>query len=509
MDAASSRPDISTLLGAITRHAAAASATCLLLVILWTCFHAVYNIFFHPLKNFPGPTSWAATRFPWCWHQYHGRLPHRLLQLHKRYGHVVRVAPDELSFTTATAWKTIYGQRAVEMSKDPVFSLHTPTGAQSLLTADRETHARQRRLLAHAFSEKALREQEYILQSYVNKLLDQLSRNYTSGALDVAQWFNSTTFDLIGDLAFGEDFGCLDIGDLVPFGRDIRSMTKELIFDQMLKYYGLLSFTGLFLPKNIKGVRRQNIQRTIDTVERRIQGDTDRKDFLFYILAANDEKGMSREEIYVNSFSLSIAGSESSATSISGAVFYILTYHHVYEKLVDGIRSAFKSETEITLVRLNDLVYLTAVLTETLRLYPPVSITLPRVVPGNGEAIDSFYVPGGTTVGVNHFSASRHPENFHCPDEFLPERWLRESRNTSSIDKDEKAAMQPFSYGPRGCIGRNLAWAEMRLVIAKLLWRFDLELVGNNEDWLERQTVCGFWEKSPLRCKLTPVKRDS
>ena len=96
-----------------------------------TLFHLLYNIFLHPLKRYPGPTLWAATRIPWCWWQYKGRLNQRLLDLHTQYGHTVRIAPNELSFTTDTAWKTIYGQRSVEMGKDPVFRLHTPTGSQS------------------------------------------------------------------------------------------------------------------------------------------------------------------------------------------------------------------------------------------------------------------------------------------------------------------------------------------------------------------------------------------
>jgi hypothetical protein len=76
----------------------------------------------------------------------------RLLELHTQYGHVVRTAPNELSFTHPEAWKVIHGQRRLEMPKDPIFRLHTPTGAQNIMVADRETHSRQRRLLSHAFS---------------------------------------------------------------------------------------------------------------------------------------------------------------------------------------------------------------------------------------------------------------------------------------------------------------------------------------------------------------------
>lgn len=102
--------------------------------------HAVYNAFLHPLRDFSSPRLWAANRLPWCWHQYNGRLNNRLLELHIKYGHTVRVAPNELSYASDTAWKTIYGQRSAEMSKDPVFSLHTPLVVSSKLKVTIQPH---------------------------------------------------------------------------------------------------------------------------------------------------------------------------------------------------------------------------------------------------------------------------------------------------------------------------------------------------------------------------------
>ncbi|KKA23236.1 Cytochrome P450 [Rasamsonia emersonii CBS 393.64] len=388
---------------------------------------------------------------------------------------------------------------------------------QDILTADRQTHIRQRRLLSHAFSEKALREQESILQTYVDKLLEQVSARCASGAVDLVAWYNFATYDLIGDLSFGEQFGCLDKGEYDPFVRSIKAIAKELTFMQMLKYYGLLGVRQFFLPKAVVGARAQNMQRAMNTVDRRVQRQTDRKDFLYYILAANDEKGMSRAEINVNAFSLSIAGSESTATLLAGATFYILTHRDVYERLTTEIRTTFASEDDIRLSSINNLEYLDAVLTETLRIYPPVAVTLPRVVPdtpAGGEDIDGSFVPVGTTVGVNHFACFRHPANFHQADSFLPERWLPDRRDQNPFDRDNRACLQPFSYGPRNCLGKNLARAEMRLILARMLWRFDLELdetmtssSSSISAWHDSQRVFGFWLKPPLMCRVTPVDR--
>lgn len=392
------------------------------------------------------------------------------------------------------------------MGKDPIFRLHTPTGAQNILVADRETHTRQRRLLAHAFSESALREQEPVLQLYADKLLDQLSRECHTSPLDMVAWLTFASFDLIGHMSFGQNFGCLDQGIYHPFVRAITAMASELTFTQIWKYWGIMSIRAIFTPKGLVGQRVKNIKSAMQTVQRRIEKGSEHRDFLHYILAANHDKGMSPEEIHVNAFSLSIAGSESTATAMSGAVFLMLTHQSAYQRLVTEIRSAYATEEEIILFSTNALEYLNAVITETLRIYPPVAITLPRCVPTGGDVILDQFVPSGVSVGVHHYSTYHHPDNFHRPAEFLPQRWLPGTRDLPPFANDNKECMQPFSFGPRNCLGKNIARAEMRLLMARLLFRFDLQLQPGQESWM-RQNVQGFWQKKPLYCTLTPVQR--
>lgn len=473
--------------------------------------YLVYNVFFHPLREYPGPRLWAASRIPWCYHQYHGQLHYRILQLHIQYGHTVRVAPNELSYTCEAAWSAIYGHHKQEMSKDPIFRLHTPTGAQNILVADKETHSRQRRQLSHAFSESALREQEPILHFYAGKLLSQLSRRCDAGQqpLDMVAWLTFASFDLIGHMSFGENFGCLDSGNYMPFVRAITAMASELTFSQMCRYWGVMGIRQFFVPKAALGQRQKNISTAMQTVARRMEKGSEHRDFLHYILSANDEKGMSPAEIHVNAFSLSIAGSESTATALSGAMYLLLTHAPVYERLVAEIRTSHASEGEITLASTHKLEYLDAVITETLRIYPPVAIALPRRVPGSkGEVIADAFVPAGTTVGVHPYAAFHHPANFSRPEAFLPERWLGSAHGTFPFAEDCRGVMQPFSFGPRNCLGKNIARAEMRLLLAKLLWSFEWRLEereGTARDWM-RQRVQGFWQKKELWCAFTPIR---
>ncbi|KAK7417360.1 hypothetical protein QQX98_004637 [Neonectria punicea] len=398
------------------------------------------------------------------------------------------------------------------MSKDPIFSLATPTGVPNIMTADRMTHSRHRRLLSHAFSEKALREQEGVLVKYCTKLLAQLDSESTRGPVDLTDWFHLTTFDLIGSLAFGEDFSCVDTGKPHPFVASIKAVSKELIMSQMARYYGIGKLRNWLFLSGSANSRLANAHRAREMVNARIaRGPTsDRKDFWHYVLAADEisgsGKGLSPEEMVVNAFSIAIAGSDGTATALTATIFLLLTHHHVYQQLRDSIRTEFELEEDINSAALagDRIPLLDAVLNESMRLYPPVAVTLPRVVPPLGATIDGLFVPRETTVGVNHLSAYRSERNFHGAMKFIPERWLEDEQNLNQVQSDVKASFQPFSVGPRSCLGKNLAKTEMRLILARLLWRFDLELAPECENWMDGQRIYGFWVKPPLMCMLSP-----
>lgn len=95
------------------------------------------------------------------------------------------------------------------------------------------------------------------------------------------------------------------------------------------------------------------------------------------------------------------------------------------------------------------------------------------------------------------------PTNFYDPDHFIPERWLPEAKNnpSSPFFSDNRDVLQPFSTGPRNCIGKNLAYAEMRVILARVLWNFDLQLCEESLDWKDQETYA-LWNKRPLMCKL-------
>jgi cytochrome P450 len=103
---------------------------------------------------------------------------------------------------------------------------------------------------------------------------------------------------------------------------------------------------------------------------------------------------------------------------------------------------------------------------------------------------------------IPHYAAYHSPSHFKNPDSFVPERWLPEGQ--AEYGSDHKDVVQPFSYGPRNCLGKNLAYHEMRLVLASVLLSFDLELCEESEGWTD-QKVFLLYVKGPLMVRLKPV----
>lgn len=128
--------------------------------------------------------------------------------------------PNELAFNTPQAFEDIYGHRPgqVNMTRDPIHvgAVESIPGASNLTMANDVDHPRQRRALAHAFSKRALVEQESILRGYVKKFISRMREAAAEGRpVNMVNWFCYTTFDIIGDLSFGEPFGCLEEGTAV------------------------------------------------------------------------------------------------------------------------------------------------------------------------------------------------------------------------------------------------------------------------------------------------------
>ena len=225
-----------------------------------------------------------------CWR---GTSSQWLKELHEYYSSdIVRISPKELSLISPSAWKDIHGQRPnhAGFPRYPVAFI----SKDAILTAGDADHSRMRRLLSHAFSEKALREQESLIRKYVEKLIQGLKNRIapsSKGEVNVVDWYNWAAFDVIGDLAFGYSFDCLTDARYTP--RVARSMQgfKALAQIQVTARFPLFGkVLKLFVPKRVVKDAIEHRTFAIERVEQRMRSEVQKPDFLSYILAHNKEK---------------------------------------------------------------------------------------------------------------------------------------------------------------------------------------------------------------------------
>lgn len=361
---------------------------------------AIYRLYFSPLAKFPGPKLHAISYIPHLWKdKILGTWTHHSTALHAKYGPIVRIAPDHIAVDGSIGWPQVFMRRAnePEFGKSAWFYQNGPVG---IFQADRDDHRRQRRVMAHAFSSAALQEQEDFIRFHLNTLIQRLREHADKGqAVDISRWYNFLTFDIIGDLAFGESFGCLADSNYHPFVALLFDSIKASSTNLFMNSFGLLRpFMGLFLSTETLKNRQETIELSLATMNKRIALGADaRRDFMTYLLRNQGEpgKGMTDAELATNARSLIVAGSETTATALSGFSYYVTREPEVYKRLTDEIRSVFGAEKDIDIRTTDALPYLRAVIEETLRVYPPASSTPPRVSPG--AEVDGHFIPKGVS----------------------------------------------------------------------------------------------------------------
>ena len=238
---------------------------------------------------------------------------------------MVRVGPNELSFNTARAFHDIYGIDSArkQLAKDPKLYAANLNGIKNSIAGyvDDHNHSRQRRLLAHVFSEHALLDQErivlrqvdYFIQRLREKLqLDNVSSS-KSGSIDIKSWFNYLTFDITGDLMYAETFSCLEKDELHPWIAVIFNTLKGIAFLGAMDHFPVLrSIKENFLHRMLRGSMQKHLQHSVNKADKRIAMGANRADFMGYILknGLSDQSGtyrenemiMSKGEIHANSF---------------------------------------------------------------------------------------------------------------------------------------------------------------------------------------------------------------
>ncbi|TEA19198.1 Cytochrome P450 monooxygenase AMT3 [Colletotrichum sidae] len=536
--AAASLADLQKLLGALG-----------LSVIGLLLLRTIYYLVFHPLAGYPGPLLARVTTLTSLWHRADGSNHRWPLRLHKAYGHVVRIGPNELSYSHPDAWHDIYAKAGGggDMPKD--FAGLGPDVAApeaGIVRADDANHQRQRRLFSHAFSERAVLRQEGLVQGHVRNLMGKLADENAEpaasssssssspsppspssssspsrrGPVDLVTWLGYLAFDIMGDLMYGEPLGMLESDQSArQWVRDTYSTIKTVTLGMALMSWHpplgplLLKYVWGGSAKRRRRHNRFSMDRVDKRLDRRQDADDDTGSDVWSMIMQNggggggggkEKQRITRGEMYSNAATLMIGGTETTTAATSSLVYLLLRHPARMARLRAELDAAVRNpETDLTFTGLRALPYLNACIDEAMRVYPPAPTPMPRVVPRGGRVVCGRFVPAGTRVDIPLYAIARHPDNFADPDDFVPERWLDGDERPARYAADRRECVKVFSLGPRDCIGKNFAWPEMRLIVASLLYNFDLELADPGFDWLDQDSY-GIWDKHPLWVRLAP-----
>lgn len=324
----------------------------------------------------------------------------------------MRTGPNELSFRTASAIKSIYAGKPSPQDtfrKNMIANIQETGEVSNIFFATDNSHARYRKLVGPAFSERTIRAQEPMLQEYCNQLIRGLrnrtgTRHYPTcdGVVDMVPWTQFIVSDILSHMLFGSGLGCVERGEYHPW---VRAGYKALIESTYIEaahrlgsYYAIVEY--LIIPPSIRDGFRTHLAISQQKLEQRSK-EADPYGFDFPSIVSGS---MTKEEVFDNINVVATAAGETTSSALSAALYYLTTNPTAYRKLVTEIRQAFETEQDITAASTASLTYLKATIRESFRIHPTIPVGLHRVTPGKGSSIDDSWVPGG----VSTFTPQRH-----------------------------------------------------------------------------------------------------
>lgn len=301
------------------------------------------------------------------------------------------------------------------------------------------------------------------------RVLEQFS---PEESVDIVDWTTRLTFETIGRIGFGYEFGMLQGRD-APLHPFIQAMAYCLNH-AIARIQEPAFMKRLPLERNRRFDRdRQLMNDIVDQViaERKNSPDAKdmHKDLLGFMLNARDEHdlGLSDENVRYQVVTFLIAGHDTTANTLAWALYELSRHPDVEQKMLQEIVNVGITHDKLpTVEQISQLKYMHQVLKETLRRYPPVR-TIGKYCKKDCVVPGGYKIKAGSMVSVNIYSMHLNPKVYPDPYRFDPDRWTPEEEQ-----KRSRFAWLPFSTGPRACIGQAFALQEAKIVLAMLLHRF-------------------------------------
>ncbi|GFG11485.1 trichodiene oxygenase [Aspergillus udagawae] len=470
-----------------------------IVVIFYALARVVYRLTLHPLAKVPGPKLAASTQLYQTFYGYHGGRSdfyQQVERLHKQYGPVVRITPDEVSLSDPDAYDKIY-HVGTKYYKSPSYYRVFGSPSATFTTIHNAVHASRRSALNPFFSRKAVLHLEPLIQDKAAKLVQRLAEGLKAGcgSVELHCLFSALSVDVTSDYVFHDCYNLLE--NHPSFGHDFANMVRGVlkglwVFMQSKRLEAIMLRLPRWLSDRNTIIRKYNklvdeTKANVVKVKRQVDAgeltNLTRRSIFHELLAPSDNIGQAPtrtvDELTDEGLSIMVAAALATGNALTMIAFHVLRNPDIYRRLREEIQQEFADpEKPMNFLALEKLPYLTGVIREGLRLSYGVIGRLPRVVPDPGAEFNGHFLPAGSVVGMSSWIMHRNPGIFPDPECFNPERWL-------DPVKGRKLSRYLVSFGKdsRQCIGMPLAYCELYVTTAMLFRKYgDLELDGTKPE---------------------------
>jgi len=366
---------------------------------------------------------------------------------------------------------------------------------------------RQRQIASHLFSTKEIKNMSVVFLKHGDHLISKLENLPDGQSIDIQDLFQRFTLDSVGEIAFGTNVDSLNKN--VPFAKAFDMATANTDARFLMPLWNW-KFSQYWLPSEIRlkkalAVINQFAEELID--EHLRNPDLSAKtDLLSRYMSQTDVDGKPFSRKYLRDVIMNfmIAGRDTTAQTLTWT-FYLLSQNPEKEALllqeIDRVLENGKILPNFENIK--SMPYLKGVVEETLRLYPPVPID-PKSAVADDVLPNGTIIKKGYSVEWSAWVLGRHPDFWDCPSEFRPERWIYGlEQNGGKPVSYHVPPYIPFQYGPRLCLGQQMAYVEVKIALCLILQKFQLVLVeGQHVTYKPTITISaknGMWMKVKKR----------
>ena len=435
-------------------------------------YYLCEGLFFGPLARIPGPKTFALTSLSLAYEDYKGTRTRKINALHNKYGAAVRVGPNEVAFNSLSALRTIYGAGS-GFERTSFYRMFDVYGRKNMFSFHTvKEHGERKKMFAHAYANSAMLKgvTAALVENKVKLFLELLQREKeTSEIFSALHYFS---LDTITEFLYG-NFGktsCLEgsakdrdlLGDIIDIARrklswfavHFPAFTDWLYSRTGIMGYIAKQFYPMQKPTTYTGIRLHAMKACLAYSQASPQEKVDQSPLIAKLWnhhRSEKEGGIDDMDIASECADHLLAGIDTTSDTLMFLIWSLSRPEHIkfQEKLIEEVQNIPKenlnSEEIPTTEASAKLIYVDAVIKETLRLYAPLPGSEPRSLPVS-KIIDGYAVPARTVVSMSPYSLHRNAEVFKDPLKFNPDRWIDAS-------PEMKRWFWPFSSGGRMCIG--------------------------------------------------------